>query len=108
MKFATDRKMFKKVFSAVKEGNPLWDEIPAAVGAGYRWQQASTYVRLPPYFDGSACSPRRWRQSPAPRCLEFGDSITTDHISPAGGIRPSSPAGKVSAEHGVAVSDFNT
>ena len=109
MKYATDPEMFKKVFSAFKEGNPLWDEIPAAVGAVYKWQPTSTYVRLPPYFDGFGMKPGSVSDVRGARVLGiFGDSITTDHISPAGGIRPSSPAGKYLQEHGVAVSDFNT
>ena len=109
MKYATDAEMFKKVFSAFKEGNPLWDEIPAAVGATYRWQPQSTYVRLPPYFEGFGMTPGTVADVKGARVLGmFGDSITTDHISPAGGIRPSSPAGKYLQEHGVAVSDFNT
>jgi len=109
MKYATDPAMFKKVFSAFKEGNPLWDEIPAAVGATYKWQPKSTYVRLPPYFEGFGMQPGRVSDVKGARVLGiFGDSITTDHISPAGGIRPSSPAGKYLQEHGVAISDFNT
>jgi aconitate hydratase A / 2-methylisocitrate dehydratase len=109
MKYATDPAMFKKVFSAFKEGNPLWDEIPAAVGATYKWQPKSTYVRLPPYFEGFGMQPGRVSDVRGARVLGiFGDSITTDHISPAGGIRPSSPAGKYLQEHGVAISDFNT
>jgi aconitate hydratase len=109
MKFATDPQMFKKVFSAFKEGNPLWDEIPAAVGATYKWQPKSTYVRLPPYFDGFGMQPGTVSDVRGARVLGiFGDSITTDHISPAGGIRPSSPAGKYLQDNGVAISDFNT
>ncbi|MGZ8230074.1 MAG: aconitate hydratase AcnA [Burkholderiales bacterium] len=109
MKYATDPEMFKKVFSAFKEGNPLWDEIPAAVGATYQWNDQSTYVRLPPYFDGFGMQPGTVSDVKSARILGiFGDSITTDHISPAGGIRPTSPAGKYLQEHGVGVADFNT
>jgi aconitate hydratase len=109
MKYATDAEMFKKVFSAFKEGNPLWDEIPAALGATYKWQDQSTYVRLPPYFEGFGMQHGSVSDVKGARVLGiFGDSITTDHISPAGGIRPSSPAGKYLQEHGVAVADFNT
>jgi len=109
MKYATDPDMFKRVFSAFKEGNPLWDEIPAAVGATYQWNEQSTYVRLPPYFDGFGMQPGTASDVEGARVLGiFGDSITTDHISPAGGIRPTSPAGKYLQEHGVGVADFNT
>ena len=109
MKFATDPEMYKKVFGAFKEGNPLWDEIPSAVGATYRWDEKSTYVRHPPYFEGFSMKHGKMSVVTGARVLGiFGDSITTDHISPAGGIRTSSPAGKYLQEHGVAVSDFNT
>ena len=109
MKYATDPEMYKKVFSAFKEGNPMWDEIPAAVGATYQWDEKSTYVRLPPYFDGFTMKPGKASDVKGARVLGiFGDSITTDHISPAGGIRATSPAGKYLQEHGVAIADFNT
>jgi aconitate hydratase len=109
MKYATDPEMFKKVFGAFREGNPLWDEIPSAVGALYKWQPSSTYVRHPPYFEGFGMQPGKVTDVRGARVLGiFGDSITTDHISPAGGIRATSPAGKYLQEHGVAVADFNT
>jgi aconitate hydratase len=109
MKFATDPEMYRKVFSAFKEGNPMWDEIPAAVGATYQWDLKSTYVRLPPYFEGFRMQPGKAVDISGARILGiFGDAITTDHISPAGGIRATSPAGRYLQEHGVAVSDFNT
>jgi aconitate hydratase len=109
MKYATDPEMYRKVFSAFKEGNPMWDEIPAAVGATYQWVEKSTYVRLPPYFDGFTMKPGKTTDVKGARVLGiFGDAITTDHISPAGGIRATSPAGKYLQEHGVAIADFNT
>ncbi len=109
MKFATDPEMYKKVFSAFKEGNPMWDEIPAAVGSTYRWNDKSTYVRLPPYFEGFRMQPGKASDIKGARVLGiFGDAITTDHISPAGGIRSTSPAGQYLQEHGVAIADFNT
>jgi aconitate hydratase len=109
VKYATDPEMYRKAFSAFKESNPMWDEIPASVGATYQWNERSTYVRHPPYFEGFGMQPGKPRDIRGARVLGiFGDSITTDHISPAGGIRPSSPAGKYLQEHGVAVADFNT
>jgi aconitate hydratase len=109
MKFAIDPEMYKKVFSAFKEGNPMWDEIPAAVGSTYQWNDKSTYVRLPPYFEGFKMQPGKPADIKGARILGiFGDAITTDHISPAGGIRATSPAGKYLQEHGVGVADFNT
>ena len=109
MKFATDPAMYKKLFSAFGEGNPMWDEIPTSVGATYQWDAKSTYVRHPPYFDGFKMQPGKVSDFKGARVLGiFGDSITTDHISPAGGIRATSPAGKYLQDHGVAVADFNT
>ncbi len=109
MKYATDPGMYKKVFSAIQEGNPMWDEIPASVGSTYKWDEKSTYVRLPPYFEGFTMRPGKVSDIKGARVLGiFGDSITTDHISPAGGIRATSPAGKYLQDHGVKVADFNT
>ena len=109
IKYATDPEMYKKVFSAFKEGNPMWDEIPASVGATYQWSEKSTYVRHPPYFDGFGMQLGKVSDVKGARVLGiFGDSITTDHISPAGGIRPTAPAGKYLQEHGVSIADFNT
>ncbi len=109
MKYATDPAMFRNVFAHFQEGNPLWDEIPAALGALYKWRTESTYVRHPPYFEGFGMQPGKAGDIRGARILGiFGDSITTDHISPAGGIRPTSPAGRYLQEHGVAVADFNT
>jgi aconitate hydratase len=109
MKFATDPAMYKKLFSAFGEGNPMWDEIPTSVGATYQWDEKSTYVRHPPYFDGFKMQPAKVTDVKGARVLGiFGDSITTDHISPAGGIRATAPAGKYLVDHGVGVGDFNT
>jgi aconitate hydratase len=109
MKYATDPAMYKKLFSAFGEGNPMWDEIPASVGATYQWDAKSTYVRHPPYFDGFKMQPGKVADVKGARVLGiFGDSITTDHISPAGGIRATAPAGKYLQDHGVAIADFNT
>ncbi len=109
MPYATDPAMYKKLFSAFGEGNPMWDEIPSSVGATYRWNEQSTYVRHPPYFDGFGLQPGKVSDVKGARVLGiFGDAITTDHISPAGGIRASSPAGQYLQGHGVAIADFNT
>ncbi len=109
MKFATDPAMYKKLFSAFGEGNPMWDEIPTSVGATYQWDDNSTYVRHPPYFDGFKMQAGKVSDVKGARVLGiFGDSITTDHISPAGGIRASAPAGQYLQEHGVSIADFNT
>jgi aconitate hydratase len=109
MKYAIDPAMYKKLFSAFGEGNPMWDEIPTSIGATYQWDAQSTYVRHPPYFDDFRMTPGKVTDVKGARVLGiFGDSITTDHISPAGGIRATSPAGKYLLDHGVSVADFNT
>jgi aconitate hydratase A / 2-methylisocitrate dehydratase len=109
MKFATDPAMYRKLFSSFGEGNPIWDDIPTATGATYEWDEKSTYVRLPPYFEDFSMTPGKVTDIKGARVLGiFGDAITTDHISPAGGIRATSPAGKYLQEHGVGVADFNT
>ena len=109
MKYATDPEMYRKLFSAFGEGNPMWDEIPTSVGATYQWDDKSTYVRLPPYFEGFSMKPGKVSEIRGARVLGiFGDSITTDHISPAGGIRATTPAGQYLQGHGVTVADFNT
>ena len=109
MQYATDPEMYRKLFSAFGEGNPMWDEIPASVGATYQWDESSTYVQHPPYFDGFSMRPGKLADVKGARVLGiFGDSITTDHISPAGGIRSTAPAGKYLIEKGVSIADFNT
>ena len=109
MKYAMDPEMFKKVFSAFKEGNPMWDDIPTSSGATFQWDPKSTYVQHPPYFDGFTMEPGKAADIKNARMLAmFGDSITTDHISPAGGIRPSSPAGLYLQSQGVGIENFNT
>ncbi len=109
MKFAMDPEMFKKVFSSFKEGNPMWDDIPTTVGATFEWDPKSTYVRNPPYFEGFTMEPGKPADIKNARALAlFGDSITTDHISPAGNIRPSAPAGRYLQAQAVGVENFNT
>jgi len=109
MKFATDPEMYRRVFSAFREGNPMWDEIPVTPGALCKWDAKSTYIQHPPYFDGFTMKPGKTGDVKGARVLGiFGDSITTDHISPAGGIRATAPAGKYLTDHGVGIADFNT
>ncbi len=109
MKFATDPNMYKKLFSDFGKGNPMWDSIPSQSGATYEWNKDSTYVRLPTYFDNFSMTPGTVKDIHGARVLGiFGEAITTDHISPAGGIRASSPAGKYLQEHKVDIADFNT
>ena len=87
--------MFERTYADVFTGDPAWRELPVPEGDLFAWDPESTYVRRPPYFDGMPREPGRSRTSPAPAawCV-VGDSVTTDHISPAGAIKPDSPAGK--------------
>jgi aconitate hydratase len=87
----------------------MWDDIPAPTGATFEWDPKSTYVRNPPYFEGFTMQPGSAKDFKNARALAiFGDSITTDHISPAGNIRPSAPAGRYLQSNAVGVENFNT
>lgn len=101
--------MFQKRYSGVFSGNPTWDAIPTKGGALYDWQDTSTYIQNPPYFDELTTDLPDIQPIKDARvlCL-LGDSITTDHISPAGAIKKDSPAGKYLIEKGVAYQDFNS
>src|SRR5690606_18841095 len=86
-----------------------WRELSTPEGATFAWDAESTYVRRPPYFEGMQAEPAPVEDVSGARVLaKLGDSVTTDHISPAGSIKPDSPAGKYLAEHGVARKDFNS
>jgi aconitate hydratase len=102
-------KMFTDVYSDVFTGDDRWRELDTPEGELYAWADDSTYVRLPPYFDGMTREPEPVADVEGARCLVLiGDSVTTDHISPAGAIRPDAPAGKYLLEHGVERKDFNS
>jgi aconitate hydratase len=101
--------MFRQAYADVFKGDELWAKIGGAAGKTYDWQDDSTYVRLPPYFVGMDKEPRPVQDVKGARILALlGDSITTDHISPAGSIAKDSPAGRYLIEHGVEVRDFNS
>jgi aconitate hydratase len=93
-------------YTDVGAGNPLWDGVPAPAGAVYEWDAASTYIQEPPFFAGEKAAARAIKGAHA--LAIFGDSVTTDHISPAGGIKPTSPAGLYLTGHGVQQADFNS
>jgi aconitate hydratase len=102
------RALFVERYADVFNGDASWRAIDAAGGLTYAWDDASTYVRNPPYFEGMGPAPRPVADIVGARILGlFGDKITTDHISPAGSIKASSPAGEYLLEHNVAVADFN-
>ena len=101
--------MFSRTYADVFTGDPAWRELPIPEGDLFAWDPASTYVRQPPYFDGMSREPEAVEDVHGARCLVvLGDSVTTDHISPAGSISPGSPAGKYLVEHGVERKDFNS
>jgi aconitate hydratase len=101
--------MFKAQYSNVFHGDDNWRSLPVPEGDLYTWDIDSTYVKNPPFFDGMTLTPPGIRPIKGARALGmFGDSITTDHISPAGSIPAASPAGKWLIEHGVNTVDFNS
>jgi aconitate hydratase len=101
--------MFRRTYADVFTGDENWHSLEIPEGDLYDWREESTYVRRPPYFDGMAPEPGTVEDIHDARCLvRIGDSVTTDHISPAGAIKPDSPAGKYLIERGVERKDFNS
>jgi aconitate hydratase len=101
--------MFRKRYADVYHGDDRWRSIEVAGGATYSWPALSTYIQNPPYFTGMTMTPTPPGDIVEARTLAvFGDSITTDHISPAGSIKPDSPAGRYLLEHGVSRAEFNS
>ena len=109
MKFAMNAKVFKANYDSVKEPSPLWAKVKGSKGQVYDWP-GSTYIAEPPFFEGFAMEPNAdIKPIHGARALGvFGDSVTTDHISPAGSIKETSPAGKWLLENGVLKADFNS
>ncbi|MGD0716091.1 MAG: aconitate hydratase AcnA [Gaiellaceae bacterium] len=106
---SVEGEMFTRTYADVYSGDERWRQLKIPSGNLYAWDDASTYVRKPPYFDGMTAEPGRVDDIAGARCLVMlGDSVTTDHISPAGAIRPDSPAGTYLLEHGVAGREFNS
>ena len=104
-----ESKMFTESYDSVFEGDERWRNLDVPSAHAYEWDSASTYVRRPPYFDGMALEPAPLSDVRGARVLaKLGDSITTDHISPAGNIRRDSPAGRWLVDGGVEPSDFNS
>ena len=105
---AFDPAEYRRVYGGFAQANPMWNEISAASGLLYEWEPSSLYIREPPYFSAGMAQPPAARVSKARALAIFDDSITTDHISPAGAIRAASPAGEYLRSHGVAQADFNS
>ncbi|CUW39633.1 aconitate hydratase 1 [Magnetospirillum sp. XM-1] len=105
---ATDPELYRRLYSDFVHGNPLWNDIPTQTGPAYAWE-TSTYIAEPPFFERFSPQPAGVGDIVGARALAiFGDSVTTDHISPAGSIAVSSPAGQYLLAHGVAAGDFNS
>jgi aconitate hydratase A / 2-methylisocitrate dehydratase len=101
--------MFQKQYASVFEGDDLWRALPSPSGDLFEWDEKSTYIKHPPYFEDMPRQPGPVQDIAGARVLALlGDSITTDHISPAGSIKKDSPAGKYLIEHGVPPKDFNS
>ena len=101
--------MFVKDYATVFDGDLRWKSLDTPTGATFEWESESTYVRKPPYFEGMPREPKPVTNISGARVLAIlGDSVTTDHISPAGNIKADSPAGKYLAEHGIERADFNS
>ena len=108
MKLAMNADTFRRLYSGLADATPLWKKISAPSGQVYTWPE-STYIAEPPFFDDFEMQPGKVAEISGARILAiFGDSVTTDHISPAGAIKPTSPAGTYLQDHNVAVSDFNS
>jgi aconitate hydratase len=106
---AIDSEMFRKSYASVFAGDANWSSIQVPAGKRYTWDEKSTYVKHPPYFEGMTMTPPSLGDISNARALAvLGDSVTTDHISPAGNISKSSPAARYLIEHGVQPVDFNS
>ncbi|KXU35920.1 aconitate hydratase [Cephaloticoccus primus] len=109
MSAALKPEVFKTLYADFASQNPKWNEIPSSTGNIYEWDAASTYIQEPPFFTDFALTPGSVSEIKGARALGiFGDSVTTDHISPAGAIKKTSPAGKFLSEAGVEFADFNS
>ena len=103
------QEMFKREYSRIFEGDEHWKQMSAPTGPIFQWDESSTYVKEPPYFQDFSAKPPALRDIDGARALAvLGDSVTTDHISPAGSIPADSPAGRYLVEHGVERVDFNS
>ena len=106
---AIDSEIFSKEYATVTDGDKNWQNLKFPTGDTYQWERDSTYIRKAPYFDGMPAKPAPVTDIKGARVLAvLGDSVTTDHISPAGSIKLNGPAGKYLVDHGVKPTDFNS
>ena len=109
LRSAFDPETYRRLYGNFADQNPYWNAIPTVTGDVYEWDNESTYIREPPYFENFSNEVGSWQNVLDARPLAiFGDSVTTDHISPAGAIKASSPAGMYLQAKGVAIEDFNS
>jgi aconitate hydratase len=109
MEHALKPEVFERLYKDFEKQNPKWNEIPSSKGEIYSWNTQSTYIQEPPFFTDFGMQPGKIQEIKSARALGiFGDSVTTDHISPAGSIKKSSPAGQYLIEQGVSPEDFNS
>jgi aconitate hydratase len=109
MQAALKPEIFQKLYTGFADQNPKWNEVPSSVGQIYDWDAKSTYIQKPPFFENFGMSAGTISDIQGARPMGiFGDSVTTDHISPAGAIKASSPAGKYLVENGIEAVDFNS
>ncbi|MGA3285323.1 MAG: aconitate hydratase AcnA [Verrucomicrobiota bacterium] len=109
MQTALQPEIFRKLYKDFAAQNPKWNEIRSSTGNVYEWDAKSTYIQEPPFFESFSMKPSGIAEIKNARALAiFGDSVTTDHISPAGSIKKTSPAGKYLIENGVTAEDFNS
>ena len=109
MQASLQPEVFRRLYQDFAAQNPKWNEIVSSTGSVYAWDAQSTYIQEPPFFQDFSLTLDRLQPITGARALGvFGDSVTTDHISPAGSIRKTSPAGRYLREHGVEPSDFNS
>jgi len=109
MQAALQPDVFRRLYKDFAAQNPKWNEIPSSTGNVYEWDRKSTYIQEPPFFTNFSLQPGSIAPITGARALAiFGDSVTTDHISPAGSIKKTSPAGKYLIENGVTAEDFNS
>jgi len=109
MQRALTPETFRKFYRDFAEQNPKWNEIPASTGDIYQWDEKSDYIHDPPFFENFSMEPGHIAEIRNARALGiFGDTVTTDHISPAGAIKESSPAGKYLVSRGIQPRDFNS
>jgi aconitate hydratase len=109
VKSSIDSEMYRSRYAKVFDGDARWQELPVPVGETFAWDDKSTYVRKPPYFENFPISPDAVSDITNARVLaKLGDSVTTDHISPAGSIKPGTPAAQYLESHGVSKADYNS